>query len=299
MIMKNQILVCLLALISVLSLKAQIYGTIEGVSSNNNVGIGTNNPNATLQIGESDGSGSPSSEIEVKRLSLAPITHSGSDWFFTTRDNNPYANLDIGYSNFKALTVRHDGNVGIGASMPTDKLSVSAGAVTVGFGNNDKATLQGGSGFGSLLRLYYADGTETVRLDAGGGGGTSWINSGNVLIGKTSQVNSAYKLDVNGTIRAKEIKVNLDGADFVFEKDYKLMPLNELEEFVKKQKHLPEIAPAKKMEEDGADLGNLNSKLLQKMEEMTLYIIEQNKRLDQQNQELKVLKEEIEKLKKP
>ena len=84
------------------------------------------------------------------------------------------------------------------------------------------------------------------------------------------------------------------------------MPLNELEKFVKGQKHLPEIAPAKEMEKNGTELGDLNSKLLQKIEELTLYTIEQQNEIDElkkqnamiekQNQDLQVLKEKIEKL---
>ena len=91
---------------------------------NGNVGIGTTNPTATLQIGDSDNMGNVATEVEIKRLSIAPVTHNGSDWFFTSRDNNPYANLDIGYGNRKTLTIRHDGNVGIETTNPLSKLHV-------------------------------------------------------------------------------------------------------------------------------------------------------------------------------
>ncbi len=107
------------------------------------------------------------------------------------------------------------------------------------------------------------------------------LKNGNVLIDKATQVNSTYKLDVNGKMRALEIVVNTTGADFVFEKDYELMPLDVLEQKIKTDKHLPEIASAAEMQENGVGLGELSTKLLQKTEELTLYIIELNKRIEE------------------
>jgi hypothetical protein len=118
-------------------------------------------------------------------------------------------------------------------------------------------------------------------------------HNGNVLIGKTQQLNTSYLLDVNGTIRANEIKVNLDGADFVFEDDYNLRKLEEVETFIKENKHLPEIESAKEMQANGTNLGELNTKLLQKIEELTLYMIEVNKEIKTLKQENSNLKEEI------
>ncbi|WP_461639581.1 hypothetical protein [Labilibaculum euxinus] len=107
-----------------------------------------------------------------------------------------------------------------------------------------------------------------------------------------------YELDVLGTIRARELKVDMQGADFVFEENYVLCPIEELEDYIIENKHLPEIAPAKEMQENGVNQSEMNQKLLQKIEELTLYLINQNTHLKSQTDEIKILKKEIEKLKK-
>ncbi|HEX3007802.1 MAG TPA: hypothetical protein VHO90_09330, partial [Bacteroidales bacterium] len=134
------------------------------------------------------------------------------------------------------------------------------------------------------------------------------VSFGNVLIGKNTQTNTSYKLDVAGKIRADEIVVNTTGADFVFEPTYNLRSLPELETFIKQNKHLPEIAPAKEMQENGVSAGEMQAKLLQKIEELTLYVIElkkENERIRNEKDEksleqqklLMELKNEIETLK--
>ena len=107
-------------------------------------------------------------------------------------------------------------------------------------------------------------------------------DGGNVLIGKTTQTNTTYKLDVAGKIRADEITVNTTGADFVFEPTYKLRTLSEVEAFIKANKHLPEVATAADMQTNGVNMGDMQAKLLQKVEELTLYVIEQDKKLAEQ-----------------
>ncbi|MGJ1392382.1 hypothetical protein ACR78F_18535 [Sphingobacterium spiritivorum] len=114
---------------------------------------------------------------------------------------------------------------------------------------------------------------------------------GNVGIGITTP---SEKLAVNGNIRAKEIMVEVaNWPDYVFEEDYRLTPLTEIETFIKVNKHLPDIPKAEIAEKEGISLGEMNKLLLKKVEELTLYLIEKDKEI----RELKEMRQEIDALK--
>lgn len=99
-----------------------------------------------------------------------------------------------------------------------------------------------------------------------------------------------HRLDVVGTIRAHEVRVNtLKTADFVFEKDYKLPSLDSVKVFIDKNKHLPGIPSAVEMEKSGINLGNFQIDLLQKIEELTLHLIQATDRINIQEQRIKEL----------
>ncbi|NQX41314.1 hypothetical protein HQN84_20860 [Pedobacter steynii] len=110
-------------------------------------------------------------------------------------------------------------------------------------------------------------------------------------VGIKTSVPGDYELAVKGKIHAQEIKV--EGGiwpDYVFEDDYKLLSLPDLEKYIKLNKHLPSMAPAKKMESDGVSLGETNRKLLEKLEEVTLHLINLDKKvslLEKENAKLK------------
>ncbi len=114
--------------------------------------------------------------------------------------------------------------------------------------------------------------------------------SGNVGIG-TSQIPAGYKLAVNGKIICEEVKVKLSTAwpDYVFRQDYPLMPLSELKCFIQDKSHLPGIPKATEVEKEGSSIGDMQVKLLEKIEELTLYIVEQEEKLQKLASENEVL----------
>ena len=110
--------------------------------------------------------------------------------------------------------------------------------------------------------------------------------------------NPTYDLDVNGVIRGKEVRVESGWADFVFDKDYKLPELNEVKAHIEKHKQLPGIPSAEEVKQNGIGLSEATTLLLQKVEELTLYVIQQNEQMKKQNEINEMLKNEIKELKK-
>jgi len=201
------------------------------------------------------------------------------------------------------MTLLGNGNVGIGTSSPNEKLEIE-GNLRISNGENcsifptgHSLTFGGRQDYAHVSYIFrpswgtpsstYSNfqlqnatnnGVFTTAVMLTTDGGSSYINSGNVGIGTS---NPAYKLDVLGTIRAKEVLVNLDGgADFVFEKGYKLLPIEHVANYVQENKHLPDIPSANDMVKNGVSMGDMQVKLLQKVEELTLYAIQQNKKIE-------------------
>nr|WP_299381209.1 fibronectin type III domain-containing protein [Allomuricauda sp.] len=144
----------------------------------------------------------------------------------------------------------------------------------------------------------------SVTTDSQSGGGSSvWSESGStasytgeVAIG-TSSVPSGYKLAVDGHIRTREIRVDQDTwPDYVFKEDYDLPSLEEIQKHVAIYGHLPNIPSAKEVEANGMDVGEMNKLLLEKVEELTLYLLEQQKEIVQlksQNAHVKKLEDAL------
>jgi len=240
------------------------------IKSDGKVGIGTTNPDHTLDVNGVI----KAKEIKVEggdgttyNPSLSLKSNTNKAWSLISFYGGTYDRTKdyiIGrgrynYNNGRALTIHIPSRSSFynGTGEYPQIAFVSSGTVTLGY----------------------------IQSETG-----NWYMKGNVGIGTTTP---DHKLDVNGTIRSKEIKVETGWSDFVFEEDYNLKSLEELETYISQNKHLPDIPTEAQVKEKGINLGEMNAKLLQKIEELTLYVIEQSKRNYIQQSQIEVLKNRI------
>ena len=200
-----------------------------------------------------------------------------------------------------------DGNAGIGTASPQTPFQVGTGlGLSVAAANLDPAANYDLSFMKNTGRLLLAwnraagSGEQSFISNRGAGnrGGFGFYDYNNagvmtplMTLHGIGPYTSMVLLDVFGHIRAEEVRVCLNhGCDFVFDKDYKLMTLSDLSTFISENKHLPEIAPAAVMESEGINLSEMNAKLLQKVEELTLYLIQQNGQIENLQKQIDELK---------
>ena len=264
----------------------------------------------SLKIGKQEASSGTIGQIN--RLSLQPYGHTGGPWNFKARDNASVAFLDIDYGiTGSALTITSDKNIGIGTTNPSQKLEVLGNGFFKGVIISSVSDVIGGqiqlknssktaNGTASSWNIYNMTGPygnslqfwayDNLACVEGGMCSNRFtiMDNGNVGIGAGNPTN---KLDVNGTIHSKEVKIDLTGwSDFVFKKDYNLPTLEEVEKHITEKGHLENIPNEEEVLKYGINLGEMNAKLLQKIEELTLYMIEMKKENDLMKKDILILK---------
>ncbi|WP_210149210.1 hypothetical protein [Chryseobacterium scophthalmum] len=230
--------------------------------------------------------------------------------FLGTSDTN---DLVLKTNNQERFRINSIGNVGIGTNPELDIILKLKGR-TQFFSDinsdtfavqNTGANIDAGASLVWLSYSQYQPNNPGVLDVSGPTAPGIWESTfslkanGKLLIGNYSQYPNCsdcndYRVFIKNGIRTEKIKVDIAAsngwADYVFEKNYNLMPLNELEKFITENKHLPEVPTTKEAIENGIELKEMNILLLKKVEELTLYVIQQQKEL--QELKLKVKKDE-------
>ncbi len=281
------------------------------INPNGNIGIGTNNPNAKLEIMNGDihvNKSSSTGNYKIRFRNNSASFGYDSDGssigqygaYIATSDTSK--SFYIAPAGITKFAFKSNGNMGVGSISPQEKLDVNGNLVINGQLLNKKTStflsFNRSDSYNPTIEFFNKDSSKTpgaMMISMGEnsdafmsfgreGGGFSFdekmrINSnGNIGIGTSDPKN---KLSVNGHIWAKEIKVQLtDGADWVFNDDYNLPPLSQVENYIKENKHLPEIPSANEFRENDMKVSEMMNKLLQKIEELTLYTIEQQKEIE-------------------
>ena len=257
--------------------------------------------------------------LEIGSEYVLPLLDGTADQLLRT---DGIGNLDWVADNAGPWTVgsgdiNYSGQVGIGTSNPDHQLSVLGSESDITGDDGVFIDVQNSNTIlGVLTGIRFRNGTTPNTFKGGifykdkegyGRGDILFINNninngtnataadaamtiqpdGDIIIGTQPQA-VGYKLSIDGKMACEEVLVELSGdwPDYVFGDEYKLMPLNVVETFIKNEGHLPNIPTAKEVEKNGLEVGDMQRKLMEKVEELTLYIIE----LDKQN---KILNQKI------
>jgi hypothetical protein len=304
---KNQAITLTLLFVCTLFTSNQMHAqwsqnstSIWNSNLNANVGIGTSTPtSAKLQFANVAGNkiclfsdnATQGSGFGINNYNLVAYIPDFPNQRFSVRLNS--------YTGAEKFIVNREGTVATGSRIFVGQLGTENGGYSlIHFKNGTSVT-------GGVVRASVGSsdaGDAPLGLQAStlsfvnSGGFRFYINTaGNVGIGTT---NPTYKLSVNGSIQAKEIRVETGWADFVFAPEYALRPLSEVESYICQNRHLPDVTPASEIQKDGLQVGKQMTEMMQKIEELTLYLIDLKKENTNIQQENAALKTRIEKLEK-
>lgn len=241
---------------------------INNIGNDRRQGIAVQNTNAGTaavalykMYSASSGTGSgDGADIGVTNASYNQINYGSPGGNAMVLWNYENGGMVLGTNNTEKVRILPTGEVGIGTNSPNYELDV-AGTI------NATSILINGQPISA--------GTPSPWAISGS---NAFFNTGNIGIGIDNPQN---KLDVNGTIHAREVKVDLTGwPDYVFTRDYNLQPLAEVKDYIEQNQHLPEMPSATEVETNGVMLGEMNKLLLKKVEELTLHLIRQQEEID-------------------
>lgn len=245
------------------------------ITQSGNVGFGTEKPESKLHV---DGNITVSSPNDNTNIKLK--TKTGKSALIGLQDDNNqgfYVMTDDKYR----LSINQNGNIGINTTVADDKLHIKGNlrleggtGHTFGMGINDSGDLE-----------FRGDGNQ-VGMVIGD-------QFGSVGIGfDLPKIPSGYRLAVGGKIICEELRVQLskEWPDYVFRKNYQLMPLSEVAKSIEANGHLPGIPSAEEVAKNGLTLGEMQAKMMEKIEELTLHMIELSKKNEALEQELRVIK---------
>ncbi len=262
------------------------------VKGDGKVGIGTDNPAVKLHVtGETiignhlhAGAGN---EVWTDATSL----------YFNYKGNaaTTYFWNKGGSSGNAVMTIKSNGNVGIGTNNPTAGLEVNNSSNYLW---TTKIANCGGNSYGLLVKNGYGGSSSSndaiiMQLEDYAGNVRMKVQSnGYIYMSNSININNSAKILSNGYIWAKEVKVRDTNPypDFVFKDDYKLKTIEELGNYIDSHNHLPDVPTEADVNENGMELGKMNKILLQKIEELTLYVIDLQKQINLQNNDIETLK---------
>lgn len=271
------------------------------VDSTGRVGIGTATPSNSLHV-LSSGSGSDAGKVLIQNTSgtsaareLLEVRNANGAAQIVLEDvaqtprwvmtgSNAW-NIDNTANTGVELQVNPDGAVGIGTGSPAEALHVSGsdGDTTI------KVTETSGTGAGRILLDLENNGQVQFRIKDTAQTPTWQLTASNAFqIDNTADVGVELQVDPDGTLRVNGTAMTVP--DYVFDPTYELMPLSDLEAFVREERHLPNVPNAEEIKREGLKLTHFPIQLLEKVEELALYAIEQHKQIEglaAENSELK------------
>jgi hypothetical protein len=256
--------------------------TEQVVYTTDSVGIGTTAPATKLHvIGISElirlGNSNPQISFYQGTSPTGTLYLDANDLKLATYASNNTGKVIVRVNGGDRLTVAPDGNVGIVTTDPQARLHISSGQ-DAGLANTQNGFVMLGSATSANVVI---DNNEIVARNNGASSTLFFQNNGGqVQIGGTA-VPTGYTLSVAGKAICTELRVQLTGAwpDYVFSDSYKLPSFDRLRSYIAQNKHLPNIPAANDIEKSGMDVGDMQRRMMEKIEELTLYVLELEKKL--------------------